>query len=54
MYILISYVGYVAEFGDYDPSVHKDNYLSDYEFIPNQPVGFLSKVKQQHKEHVLV
>ncbi|XP_062506478.1 band 4.1-like protein 1 isoform X2 [Corticium candelabrum] len=41
-----------AEFGDYDPSVHKDNYLSDYEFIPNQPVGFLSKVKQQHKEHV--
>jgi hypothetical protein len=41
-----------AEFGDYDPSVHKDDYLSGYEFIQDQPVGFISKVKLQHKEHV--
>eukprot|EP00118_Oscarella_pearsei_P024800 m.306824 g.306824 ORF g.306824 m.306824 type:complete len:630 (+) comp41610_c0_seq1:118-2007(+) len=41
-----------AELGDYDPAVHNDDYLSGYEFIPNQPADFLAKVKLQHKEHL--
>ncbi|XP_065843075.1 band 4.1-like protein 1 [Oscarella lobularis] len=40
-----------AELGDHDPAVHDDDYLSGYQFIPDQPADFLAKVKLQHKEH---
>ncbi|KAK6633178.1 hypothetical protein RUM43_012922 [Polyplax serrata] len=37
--------------GDYDPEVHKKNYLSDFKFAPNQSAELEEKVEELHKTH---
>lgn len=41
----------LAELGDFNPDEHRDNYLADYRFIPNQTPEFEKQVSDLHKQH---
>ncbi|XP_075272820.1 tyrosine-protein phosphatase non-receptor type 3 isoform X5 [Opisthocomus hoazin] len=40
-----------AQLGDYNASVHRSGYLSNYSFIPEQNKDFLAKVESLHEQH---
>lgn len=43
-----------SELGDYDPEVHKKNYLSEFKLAPNQTQELEEKVMDLHKTHKFV
>ncbi|XP_053915122.1 tyrosine-protein phosphatase non-receptor type 3 isoform X4 [Cuculus canorus] len=40
-----------SQLGDYNPSIHRSGYLSNYNFIPEQNKDFLAKVESLHEQH---
>ena len=40
-----------AELGDFNPDEHRDGYLSEFRFVPNQNEDFEKEVAQHHKNH---
>ncbi|XP_075272818.1 tyrosine-protein phosphatase non-receptor type 3 isoform X3 [Opisthocomus hoazin] len=40
-----------SQLGDYNASVHRSGYLSNYSFIPEQNKDFLAKVESLHEQH---
>ncbi|UYV77845.1 EPB41L2 [Cordylochernes scorpioides] len=40
-----------AELGDYDPDIHGNNYLSEFQIAPNQTPDLEEKVIELHKQH---
>ncbi|KAK2511214.1 Ptpn3 [Columba guinea] len=40
-----------SQLGDYNASVHRPGYLSNYKFIPEQNKDFLNKVESLHEQH---
>ncbi|XP_063790054.1 tyrosine-protein phosphatase non-receptor type 4 [Pseudophryne corroboree] len=40
-----------SELGDYSHSEHLPGYLSDYVFIPNQPLDFEKEIAKLHQQH---
>ncbi|XP_069110904.1 tyrosine-protein phosphatase non-receptor type 4-like isoform X1 [Argopecten irradians] len=40
-----------SELGDYNPEEHRDNYLTEYRFLPTQTEEFEKQVSEQHKQH---
>lgn len=40
-----------AEMGDHDPDEHRSDYISDFQFAPNQTQEMEEKVAELHKTH---
>ncbi|XP_033762691.1 LOW QUALITY PROTEIN: tyrosine-protein phosphatase non-receptor type 4-like [Pecten maximus] len=40
-----------SELGDYNPEEHRDNYLTEYRFLPTQTEEFEKQVSEQHIQH---
>ncbi|VDI68836.1 tyrosine-protein phosphatase non-receptor type 4 [Mytilus galloprovincialis] len=49
--ILLASYAVQSELGDFNPDEHRDNYLADYRFIPNQTPEFEKQVSDLHKQH---
>eukprot|EP00118_Oscarella_pearsei_P011019 m.70753 g.70753 ORF g.70753 m.70753 type:complete len:428 (+) comp35705_c0_seq9:48-1331(+) len=41
-----------AELGDYDEEVHLDGYLSEFQFLANQPEELIRRAQELHKTHI--
>ena len=41
----------VAELGDFNPDEHREGYLSELRFVPNQTDDFESEVTKHHQSH---
>ena len=42
---------YLAELGDFNPDEHREGYLSEFRFIPNQDEEFEKEVAKHHQSH---
>jgi hypothetical protein len=44
----------IAELGDFNEDEHKEGYLSEFNFVPNQSNELLREVAAMHRKHRLV
>ncbi|KAH9513354.1 Tyrosine-protein phosphatase non-receptor type 4 [Bulinus truncatus] len=49
--VLLASYAVQSELGDFNPDEHKDGYLSEFAFIPDQSRDFEKQVAEKHKQH---
>ncbi|XP_013061664.1 tyrosine-protein phosphatase non-receptor type 4-like isoform X1 [Biomphalaria glabrata] len=49
--VLLASYAVQSELGDFNPEEHKDGYLSEFAFIPDQTREFEKQVAEKHKQH---
>ncbi len=47
----VTFSYFLAEFGDFCPEDHGNDYLDGFQFVPNQTASLIRKITELHKLH---